>query len=91
MNARNAAILAGAAALAVYVSVGDRFYLVPTYEIGMQPFTDRLPAAYGLDGREVECEMRAAELRRADLTRFAKCEAVPLWRHWWNLAVQRWA
>lgn len=89
MNLRVVLVIAGVAVL--YASIGDRFYLIPTYEIGLRPFADRMPAAYGLTGREVECEIRAADLRRAELTRFAKCEAVPLWRHWWNLALQRWA
>ncbi|TIP24262.1 MAG: hypothetical protein E5X67_29900 [Mesorhizobium sp.] len=77
------------AAVIYFAFFGDRFYLVPTYEIGLRPFAERMPATFALSGREVECEMRAAELRRAEMTRFAQCQAVPLWRHWLNLALQR--
>ena len=76
--------LIAAALLSAFVVFRPVFYLVP-FGGDTRSLTLRMPAAYGMTGREVECEIRAAELRRVELTRYARCESVPTWRHWLNV------
>jgi hypothetical protein len=61
------------------------FYLVP-YDNDTRSLILRMPSAYGMSGREFECELRAVEMRQTELLRYARCEAVPAWRHWLHLA-----
>ncbi len=65
---------------AAYLAFRPVYNLVP-FDGDTRPLALRVPAAYGMSGREMECEIRAAEMRRARLTRDARCVAVPAWRH----------
>lgn len=76
-------ILVVAVALAsAYLAFRPVYYIVPFDDGDTRPLALRVPAAYGMSGREVDCEVRATEMRRAPLTRYARCEPVPAWRHW---------
>jgi len=75
-----AIVLAGA----FWFALSPVYYLAP-FADDTRPLSLRIPAAYGMSGREVECEIRAAEMRSLRLTANARCVPVAAWRHWLNI------
>lgn len=84
MTTRRTLIVAVLAIAATYLAFRPIYYIVP-FDGDTRPLALRVPAAYGMSGRQTECEIRAAEMRQRPLTQYARCEPVPAWRHGLNV------